>query len=71
MRRLVAGENLSEEEAGWIAGAIMDGAVTPVQSAGLLTALAAKGETAAELTGAARAMRERSLIVKHNQHFNA
>lgn len=66
MRRLVAGENLSEEEAGEIAGAIMDGAVTPVQSAGLLTALAVKGETAAELTGAARAMRERSLIVKHD-----
>ncbi len=40
--------------------------MTVAQSAALLTALASKGETAAELTGAARAMRERSLSVEHN-----
>jgi len=66
LHRLIAREDLSEEEAGAIVGAIMDGKITPVQSAGVLTALAAKGETAAELTGAARAMRERSRTVKHN-----
>jgi anthranilate phosphoribosyltransferase len=42
-------------------GAIMDGEATPAQMAGILIALAAKGETAAELTGAAKAMRERAV----------
>ena len=44
----------------------MDGALNAAQSGELLKALAAKGETAAELTGAARAMRERSLRVEHD-----
>jgi anthranilate phosphoribosyltransferase len=66
LQRLVAGEDLPEEDAGALAGAIMDGSITPAQSAAVLTALAAKGETATELTGAARAMRERSLTVKHD-----
>jgi anthranilate phosphoribosyltransferase len=63
---LVAGENLPEKDAGAIAGAIMDGEMTPAQTAALLTALAAKGETAAELTGTARAMRDRSVRVEHD-----
>ena len=46
-------------------GAIMDGAFTLVQGAGLLVALAAKGEQIDEIVGAARAMRERSLHVEH------
>ena len=44
----------------------MDGNYTPSQAAGLLVALAAKGESAEEIVGAARAMRERSLHVEHN-----
>jgi anthranilate phosphoribosyltransferase len=44
----------------------MDGSFTAVQSAGLLTALAAKGERLEEVVGAARAMRDRSLRVEHN-----
>ena len=47
-------------------GDLMDGSLSPVQAAGLLTALAAKGESAAEVIGAARAMRERSLHVEHD-----
>jgi anthranilate phosphoribosyltransferase len=43
----------------------MDGAYTPVQAAGLLVALAAKGESVDEITGAARAMRDRALRVDH------
>jgi len=66
LKQLVAGENLREEDAGTIAGAIMDGETTPAQTAALLTALAAKGETAAELTGTARAMRDRSVRVEHD-----
>jgi anthranilate phosphoribosyltransferase len=65
LRRLIAGENLSQDEAAAFIGAVMDGDYTPVQSAGLLVALAAKGETPDEITGAARAMRDRSVKVEH------
>lgn len=44
----------------------MDGTITAAQAAALLRALAIKGETVAELLGAARAMRERSLRVEHH-----
>jgi anthranilate phosphoribosyltransferase len=43
----------------------MDAEYTPPQAAGLLVALAAKGETSDEIAGAARAMRERALKVEH------
>ena len=66
LRRLIAGEHLSEEDAASMIGEIMDGSFTAVQSAGLLAALAAKGERLEEVTGAARAMRDRSLHVEHN-----
>ncbi len=66
LRRVVAREDLSEDEAAAFIGEIMDGGYTPVQAAALLTALASKGETPAEIAGAARAMRERSLHVEHD-----
>jgi anthranilate phosphoribosyltransferase len=44
----------------------MDGALDAEQAAAILRALAVKGETAPELIGAARAMRERSLSVEHH-----
>ncbi|MBV8433117.1 MAG: anthranilate phosphoribosyltransferase [Candidatus Eremiobacteraeota bacterium] len=66
LRRLIAGENLSGDEAAAFIGAVMDGDYTPVQAAGLLVALAAKGETPDEIAGAARAMRERSVRVEHD-----
>lgn len=65
LRRLIAGERLTEEDAASMIGAIMDGSFTPVQSAGLLTALAMTGEDVPVVTGAARAMRDRSLHVEH------
>lgn len=46
-------------------GEIMDGNYTPSQAAGMLIALAAKGESVDEIAGAAGAMRERSLHVEH------
>jgi anthranilate phosphoribosyltransferase len=65
LRRLIAGEHLRQSESAELMGAIMDGAFTPVQGAGLLVALASKGEHVDEIVGAARAMRERSLHVEH------
>ncbi|MDP9111854.1 MAG: anthranilate phosphoribosyltransferase [Candidatus Eremiobacteraeota bacterium] len=65
LRRVLAGEDLSETEAAQMIGELMDGSLSPVQAAGLLSALAAKGERSAEIIGAARAMRERSLHVEH------
>ncbi|RYD01903.1 hypothetical protein N752_27650 [Desulforamulus aquiferis] len=57
IRRVVAGENLSETEAREAMAEIMDGEATPAQIACLLTALHLKGETAEEITGFARTMR--------------
>jgi anthranilate phosphoribosyltransferase len=66
LRRALAGEHLTQDESAAFVGEIMDGNYTPTQSAGLLIALAAKGESADEIAGAARAMRERSLRVEHD-----
>lgn len=65
LRKVIAREDLTKEEAAATIGEIMDGAFTPVQSAGLLAALASKGETLSEVIGAATAMRDRSLRVEH------
>jgi anthranilate phosphoribosyltransferase len=46
-------------------GQLMDGRLGEAEKAALLVALAAKGETAEEITGAAEAMRERVLPVPH------
>lgn len=66
LRRLLAREDLSQDEAAAFIGDVMDGAFTPAQAAGLLVALAAKGESVDEIVGAARAMRGRSLRVEHS-----
>jgi len=65
LRRLLAGEPLSADEAAGLIGAIMDGTMTPVQAAALLTALAMRGETVDEIAGSARAMRERAVRLDH------
>src|ERR1700733_6652624 len=59
--RLRRYEDLSADEAAQAMAGIMDGAVPPVQIAGLLVALALKGERPPEVAGFARTMRERSL----------
>lgn len=64
LARLAAGETLSADEAEAAFGVIMAGAATPAQIAGLLMAMRVRGETAAELTGAVRAMRSRMVEVK-------
>lgn len=67
LRRLVSGEDLSAGESAALFGDIMDGTLSAVRAAGMLAALAAKGETMQEVLGAARAMRERSVRVEHDR----
>ena len=53
----LSGEDFTTEEIARVFGHMMDGKATPAQIGGLLIALRAKGETAAEIAGAAQAMR--------------
>lgn len=53
---LVAGDSLSAADTAWAMDLIMQGERTPVQIAGLLVALRAKGESADEIRGLADAM---------------
>jgi len=55
--RVAAGEDLSREEMTFAIGQVMTGACSEEQIGLLLTTLAAKGETVAEVAGAAAAMR--------------
>jgi len=54
--RLLDGESLSTTEAECVMGEVLRGDATPAQTAGLLVALRAKGESVEEMTGLARAM---------------
>ncbi len=58
LKRVLAREDLTVEQTHWAFGQLMEGKFTEAQTAGLLAALAAKGETVPEISGAARAMRE-------------
>lgn len=53
---LLTGKNLERPEAAWAMEQVMSGEATPVQLAGFLVALRAKGETVQELTGLVEAM---------------
>jgi len=65
LKRVMRGEHLSADEMALTIGRLMDGEEPPARIAGLLVALAIKGETPEEIIGAARAMRERALRVDH------
>ena len=58
-----SGQSLTEDEAETAFEIIMSGSASPAQIASLLTALAVRGETVAEITGAARIMRAKALPV--------
>ena len=60
---LISGVDLTAEQSHWAFEQIMVGQWTEAQIAGVLVALAAKGETVAELVGAARAMRDHVVAV--------
>jgi anthranilate phosphoribosyltransferase len=61
LEKLRRHEDLSSDEARQAMGAIMDGDAQPSHIAGLLMALALKGERPAEMVGFARAMLERAV----------
>ncbi len=63
LRQVISGKHLTREQAHGAFGQIMDGRWTAAQVAGLLVALAAKGETAEEIAGAALAMRQHALAI--------
>ena len=58
IRRLAAGESLTDADAAAAFGLVMNGEATPAQVAALLMGLRVKGETPGEVAGAARALRD-------------
>jgi anthranilate phosphoribosyltransferase len=60
---VVSGQKLTIDEAALALDIIMTGAATPAQAASLLTALRMRGETAPEIAGFARTMRNHALRV--------
>ncbi len=64
LARLLDGEDLTRDESRRVMGTIMAGEATPAQIGGFLVALRLKGETPAEIAGAAEAMREHAVGVR-------
>lgn len=67
VRRIASGHHLTAEEAGAAFDVVMAGAASPAQVAALLMGLRVKGETSAEVAGAARALR-RAMITLEADH---
>lgn len=67
IKLLIEGRDLSAEQAQSGMEEIMSGQATEVQIAAYLTALRMKGESAAEIFGSARVMREKAVRVPHHQ----
>jgi len=63
LKGLMAGKNLSVDQTRDLFNRIMDGELTEAQISGVLVALAAKGETVEEITGAAMAMRAHAVKI--------
>jgi anthranilate phosphoribosyltransferase len=64
LRGLLAGQDLDAAQTRWAMDQVMEGEATPVQLAGFLVALRAKGETVDELTGLADAMLAHALRIE-------
>ncbi len=64
--KLIDRQSLPEAEAEAVMHQIMDGKASPAQIAAYLTALRMKGETVEEITGSARAMREKATRIRVN-----
>jgi len=68
LRTVMAGDSLSREATRAAFGRIMDGQWSESQIAGLLVALAVKGETVDEIAGAAQAMRDHVVPIDTGPH---
>lgn len=64
INKVVQGQDLAEGEMIDVMSQIMGGEATPAQVGAFITALRMKGETIAEITGAARVMRERATPIR-------
>jgi anthranilate phosphoribosyltransferase len=64
LAKVATGETLSEAEAAAAFDQMMSGDATPAQMGGFLLALRVRGETVAEITGAARTMRAKALAIE-------
>lgn len=64
IKKVVAKENLTFEEATQVMDEMMSGTATQAQMASFLTALRIKGETIDEITACAKVMREKSLHIQ-------
>ena len=64
LEQLLDHRDLTREQARDVMGAIMAGEATPAQIGGFLVALRLKGETPAEIAGAAEAMRSHAIMVR-------
>ncbi|MGA3203092.1 MAG: anthranilate phosphoribosyltransferase [Bryobacteraceae bacterium] len=64
LHRVAAGEHLAAEDAQSAMNALLEGEATAAQIAGFAVAIKMKGETAAEVTGFARALREHMIVVE-------
>lgn len=69
IKKLVKGEDLSEDESYSAIDEIMGGEAKEAQVGAFLTALRLKGETVDEITGAARAMRNKATKVNLNSKY--
>src|SRR5579863_5991230 len=63
LHRVASGENLTSDQAYEAMSVLLEGQANDAVIAGFLVALRMKGETASELAGFARAMREKSVFV--------
>ena len=64
LARVAEGEALSEDEAAAAFDIIMSGDATPAQIGGFVMALRVRGETVAEIAGAARVMRAKAAMIE-------
>lgn len=66
IKKVIAGNNLTFDEATQVMDEMMSGTATQAQMAAFLTALRIKGETIDEITACARVMRDKALHIKRN-----
>lgn len=67
LKEILAGRSLDRPATEELFGQLMDGQLSDAMKSALLVALAMKGETAAEIAGAAAAMRRRVVNIPHGQ----